>query len=1163
MFDDSLDSAYQVAIPELMRRNMIGTFYVNPGKGLWRNPTAKGYSATTADKWLNQIPKTGMAYGDHTMFHADITGTDAATRTAQLDAAVGDCQKEIMLDMPGTNPRLISWGQPGVNTWTPTGAELQACLTKYNLISRPPFDFPHASYLQVITIQDILALADKAITSGSMQYLVTHGLERRPSEGDSYYGWQDFWAFNKDVFRGGLDGLKTRMDSGKLWITDHISYHKYETERKSAKIVVTTATNSLVSLTLSATNNTLYDLPLTVNTQVPSAWKAAIVTQDAMQVSVPVVSGTIQYDALPNAGAINITESPLPVVTVKATTPDALETGTAAGAFTISTTGTEAVTVNYTITGSGTAGGLFTTGTNSGRYTIAASPLVLASGSSSATVNVIPVPNTVFEGEQSVLMTITSGSNYVVGSGSSAVVTIHDRTDVPPADWYLHANQTSGDWNTQTVWWSQPTGGTAFGTFYRGTVSDRFHINNYTLRTNNVDYPPVKSFYGNTIVLDGSSSTLSLAGVMYAGTTMATNSLLAIISYGGRITPLTSNALTQNISVSGTFNNLGTTTLSSAGNVANPKCGLNLGVAVLRGTCNINLTNALGTSGTEGLIYLNMANASHYRGTINHVAGTLILTKLISSGPLISATGSAVILSSTARVARLTIGNNVIASGSYTATQLNGMGVLFSGAGAIITSLLPDGWSDLDIGAPAVSGSATYSGTTWTLYGGGTQISGTLDKFNFASMLTSGSNPAIMARLTGMQVTTGTAQAGVMLRDSTAADSAYAALTVSSKGIVTLRWRAATGTTGTSVQMGTPIVLPTWLKLVSVGGIYTGYYSADKTTWIQVGSGTANFANTPLAGLAECSGSNSLLNYSTFTDVAVGGFPQITFQPQSQTVAAGTTVVLSASATDTLPLSYQWQKNQEIVTGATTSLLTLNNVQPSDSGNYSVVISNAVAAATSNTATLTVNPPTYTISTSSWPLGSGSTSGFGTYQSGTSVTVTAIPSSGFGFATWSENGTPVSVYTGYSFTVAGNRTLVAHFQPATLATWRASCFTSGELTNDAVSGKLADPNHDGYPNLLKYALGMKPNGVNERPIKVEKASDYLTLTFRRNKAATDLTYTVEVSSDLQTWKSGPADVSPPLGMADDGYTQTLQVQDLTSASTAPRRFIRLRVDSAQ
>jgi hypothetical protein len=57
MFDDSMMSAFQVAIPELVKRSMIGTFYVNPGKSEW---------TSNVSQWETNIPKTGMVYGDHT-----------------------------------------------------------------------------------------------------------------------------------------------------------------------------------------------------------------------------------------------------------------------------------------------------------------------------------------------------------------------------------------------------------------------------------------------------------------------------------------------------------------------------------------------------------------------------------------------------------------------------------------------------------------------------------------------------------------------------------------------------------------------------------------------------------------------------------------------------------------------------------------------------------------------------------------------------------------------------------------------------------------------------------------------------------------------------------------------------------------------------------------
>jgi hypothetical protein len=68
-----------------------------------------------------------------------------------------------------------------------------------------------------------------------------------------------------------------------------------------------------------------------------------------------------------------------------------------------------------------------------------------------------------------------------------------------------------------------------------------------------------------------------------------------------------------------------------------------------------------------------------------------------------------------------------------------------------------------------------------------------------------------------------------------------------------------------------------------------------------------------------------------------------------------------------------------------------------------------------------------TISTSSSPSADGTTSGGGTVDNGTSVTVVATPATGYGFLDWTENGTVVSTNASYTFTAAGNRSLVANF----------------------------------------------------------------------------------------------------------------------------------------
>jgi hypothetical protein len=104
-------------------------------------------------------------------------------------------------------------------------------------------------------------------------------------------------------------------------------------------------------------------------------------------------------------------------------------------------------------------------------------------------------------------------------------------------------------------------------------------------------------------------------------------------------------------------------------------------------------------------------------------------------------------------------------------------------------------------------------------------------------------------------------------------------------------------------------------------------------------------------------GSNSATTTTTppVQDVA------ITVQPLSQVVPIGETATFSVTATGTGPLSYQWNKNNVYIPGATDATYTTSAVALSDDGStsiasYEVVISNASSSAASNAATLTAGP---------------------------------------------------------------------------------------------------------------------------------------------------------------------------------------------------------------
>jgi hypothetical protein len=80
----------------------------------------------------------------------------------------------------------------------------------------------------------------------------------------------------------------------------------------------------------------------------------------------------------------------------------------------------------------------------------------------------------------------------------------------------------------------------------------------------------------------------------------------------------------------------------------------------------------------------------------------------------------------------------------------------------------------------------------------------------------------------------------------------------------------------------------------------------------------------------------------------------ISSQPTNQTVAVGGTATLTVFATGSPPLYYLWCFGSSPVAGGTGPSLVLSNVQPSQAGSYSVVVSNAYGSVTSSIVLLAV-----------------------------------------------------------------------------------------------------------------------------------------------------------------------------------------------------------------
>ncbi|HWN95273.1 MAG TPA: immunoglobulin domain-containing protein [Methylomirabilota bacterium] len=97
--------------------------------------------------------------------------------------------------------------------------------------------------------------------------------------------------------------------------------------------------------------------------------------------------------------------------------------------------------------------------------------------------------------------------------------------------------------------------------------------------------------------------------------------------------------------------------------------------------------------------------------------------------------------------------------------------------------------------------------------------------------------------------------------------------------------------------------------------------------------------------------------------LTVSALPTISSQPGNRTVVAGNNASFTVGIGGTAPFNIQWRFNgtplvdNDSISGANTTTLTLTEVEAIRAGSYSVVISNAVGNITSSNATLTVLVP--------------------------------------------------------------------------------------------------------------------------------------------------------------------------------------------------------------
>ena len=182
---------------------------------------------------------------------------------------------------------------------------------------------------------------------------------------------------------------------------------------------------------------------------------------------------------------------------------------------------------------------------------------------------------------------------------------------------------------------------------------------------------------------------------------------------------------------------------------------------------------------------------------------------------------------------------------------------------------LPSAWSTRDIGAVGAAGSASGSGTSFTVSGAGADVWGSADAFRFAYTALTGDG-SITAQVTSLQPIADWTKAGVMMRDTLSAGSAHGFMLVSAnKGLAFQRRVSANGLSSNTA--GGAFKAPRWVRLTRSGNVITAFTSADGSTWSTVGSDTIPMASTIYVGLAVSSHVAGTLATANFANVTLTG----------------------------------------------------------------------------------------------------------------------------------------------------------------------------------------------------------------------------------------------------------------------------------------------------
>lgn len=177
-------------------------------------------------------------------------------------------------------------------------------------------------------------------------------------------------------------------------------------------------------------------------------------------------------------------------------------------------------------------------------------------------------------------------------------------------------------------------------------------------------------------------------------------------------------------------------------------------------------------------------------------------------------------------------------------------------------------YTPADIGTPLPSGNTVAVSGGYNVTGGGRDIGGTSDQFQFSYQQRSGDFD-LKVRIKSLGLSDAWAEAGLMARESLDAGSPFAS-TIATPSISGSYFQSRTAASGATTSSGSfPVNFPhTWLRLQRVGNQFSGYASFDGESWTLLGTASLALPANLYFGFAVSSHNTNQTTTAAFRDLA-------------------------------------------------------------------------------------------------------------------------------------------------------------------------------------------------------------------------------------------------------------------------------------------------------